>query len=855
MTRIEGNRGGQADRAGSSSPPPPKRPRLGEASSSRTETAPPARSQQAAGGSPPPRAPLPHTALHPQHGALPAHHAAVGNVVDDLLNELAAQPGDRVFGRPQSLPLAPHQRSVEAQQRRHLAMLAFEASIDQEIDELIAAFLAAQPDAQPPGPGEPVQGPGELHAQAPQPGPGAIHLDEQADQDVAGMIDELLAQGGEVAFQNPPGAPRRTIDVPPADRALIATFIETASAGESNKSTVSFLAWVLKRFSEWLGQQGSPSLHENRSGQEFDADVATYIEETGTGRISKALEHLQSAMRLRRVGAIQLPAAHRLAVGSDDLRLVDWFAHSAKAGDSNQANVENAAWSMRLFSTWRNRHQLPSLARSLDSETLSTELDDFIAETGSKNARTALRMLIEATNNEHVVQAFADHQLTHGTEADAVLDSAHALREYGHWLQLEGLGVLANRVTGLTAEADVQAFLAQGGDPQVVAAIHELREARAEYGIGAVSMPRRPEYAPALDEDEDLLGTFSEKAKVDGMNTGTVDTYVSAVRRFAASLAEGGKGSLKARLHDPTLDADLEAFIKAGGERNAMYGLGHLRASATAQIGRDPALGALGPPVRPERPRVGRRPAVPEPVVLQPPTRIGRAPVVAVTEAALAAALAPTLRTTRVPVADAALIDIFAQRKRLNSRVTQRTVQDLAGALRSFSKWLVLNGGPLLSERLHDAEMDQLMDAFIADGNWSLAETALRQLRAEFPAPPAAPAAVPVAPTAPRPAPPVVIAPSVHSSVRPAGPQARSLLNANRVDIEAAISAMRRRSMPRETAESAVGLPPGTLATVVDPQGRWLGDVPQMLAVQGLSMQQMQDFGQLVEQLRRQLGD
>jgi len=886
MTRLQGTPTGRpADRSRPDETPPPKRPRTGEASSSRTESGLPARSQQAAAGSPPPRAALP---------APRAASPAAGSPAGDMLRELAAQPGDVVFGHPESLPLAPHQRSAEAQQRRHLALLSFEASIDQELNEMIEAFMAAQPDIPSPGhdgpaileeqageqvdenvdemiagwltdpppeqavlPGHPqrVHDLGQLQVQAPQQGPGAIHLDEQVDQEVADMIAELLAQDGDVAFQEP-AAQRRKIDIPQADRALIATFAEMGLAGGSKKATVNYLSWALKRFSEWLGQQGRPSLDARRAGPEFDADVALYIEQGGPVRIDKALAHLQTAMSLQRIGAIELPQARRLAVGSDDVRLVDWFAQSARAGDSNRANVENAAWSMRLFSTWREGHQLPPLARSLGSETLATELDDFVAETGSKNARTALRMLAEATNNEHVLQAFIDHQLAEGTNAaDEVLGSAHVLRQFGEWLEQQGLGVIANRLTGPTAETDVAAYLAQGGDAQVIAAIHELREARSAPGFGAVSMPRRPEYAPASVEDEALLGTFSETAKLTGMNPTSVDNYVSAVRRFAASLPGGDQGSLKARLHDPTLDAELENFIKQGGSRQAKTGLAHMRSmmppATTQQTGRDPAA---GPAPRREPPRRGRPPVAPRPIP-GPPSRIGRPPGPGL-EAAMAAALAPTLRTTRVPAADATLIDSFLQRK-LASGLTKRNAQDQAGALRSFSKWLALNGGPLLSERLHDDAMNQFMESYLAEG-WHLAEPALRQLRAEFPALPAAPTAVPVAPAAARPAPAVVIAPPVRPLLRPSGlppgPPARSLLNANPVDIEAAISAMRRRSLPRETVERDVGLPPGALATVVDPQGRWLDEFAQLRAVRGLSLQQMQDFAQLVEHLRNQLG-
>ncbi|HET9644075.1 MAG TPA: hypothetical protein VFP68_12115, partial [Burkholderiaceae bacterium] len=71
--------------------------------------------------------------------------------------------------------------------------------------------------------------------------------------------------------------------------------------------------------------------------------------------------------------------------------------------------------------------------------------------------------------------------------------------------------------------------------------------------------------------------------------------------------------------------------------------------------------------------------------------------------------------------------------------------------------------------------------------------------------------------------------------------------------IEAAIAAMRRDRWTRFQAEQWVGLPTGTLAAVVDDQGRWLNQIVMSLAVNHLPPAMLQVFFERINGIRDSL--
>jgi hypothetical protein len=72
-------------------------------------------------------------------------------------------------------------------------------------------------------------------------------------------------------------------------------------------------------------------------------------------------------------------------------------------------------------------------------------------------------------------------------------------------------------------------------------------------------------------------------------------------------------------------------------------------------------------------------------------------------------------------------------------------------------------------------------------------------------------------------------------------------------NIEAAIAGMRRDNWNRSQAEERVGLPAGTLAAVVDEQGRWLDEAALCEAVKDLLPAEQQEFSQRLESARTNL--
>ncbi|WP_208589633.1 hypothetical protein [Xanthomonas fragariae] len=262
----------------------------------------------------------------------------------------------------------------------------------------------------------------------------------------------------------------------PADRKLIARFVDGAVGLEKNFDTVEKYTNLLMNFSDWLRRQNKRGLQERLFKDELTRDASTLLNGSKSNRLNAALKHLR--------------AVESTTHGT--LKIRGFCRHQAPEGDEQLINRALSAYSdyastLRAFSAWLDATGKAPLCapNRLHSKTLMDEARAF-AKTGvstSKSSVRALRQLqtFDRTGTTAIVKKLntreipeVDHQLSEQFKAALVAsgrDKKYAggrsyayhmsvfVRSFSAWLQENNKAPLALRLHDRTLDDDLVPYL------------------------------------------------------------------------------------------------------------------------------------------------------------------------------------------------------------------------------------------------------------------------------------------------------------------------------------------------------------------------------------------------------------
>ncbi|WP_234410112.1 hypothetical protein [Xanthomonas fragariae] len=263
-----------------------------------------------------------------------------------------------------------------------------------------------------------------------------------------------------------------------------------------------------------------------------------------------------------------------------DLELIAQFVDGANKGDAKFGTTIQYAYLLIRFSDWLRQEKKGGLQRVFnDKDKLRSDALTFMKVNKNYSLLSALNHMHDAKSAPHGVvniRGYRNHKAPDGDaqfikRAHSVLqdDYASSLRALSAWLHAEGKEGLCEtgRLHSQNLMDDAKEFLntCMAGSAKSVRALRKLRDF---CNPGTTDLVQRINRRGIYEVDHQ----FKEKYKNDlwessgGKRYADGGTYASAMSsrlgRFTAWLKENKKQPMAWRLHDPTLDRDLDLWTQ-----------------------------------------------------------------------------------------------------------------------------------------------------------------------------------------------------------------------------------------------------------------------------------------------------
>ena len=267
-----------------------------------------------------------------------------------------------------------------------------------------------------------------------------------------------------------------------------------------------------------------------------------------------------------------------------DSALIARFVDSIEEEASSFDTAKMYTNALMRFSTWLRQQNKDSLQDLLGKGELKSEALNF--KKGKKNSclNAALSHLhsIASTSHGTVKIRGCRHYEVHGSDkpflksARSATPYVTALRAFSAWLHDQGKKGLCEtgRLYSQTLMDDAKAFV-NTGMPNSQKAVKALSQIEAFYSTGKKSGMMRLSTRDIDQGDHQLSQQYEATLVASGRN----QTYANGqsyagklsgrARQFSAWLKQEGKNPMTSRLHDQTLDDDLNLYL-AG--KNKSYG-------------------------------------------------------------------------------------------------------------------------------------------------------------------------------------------------------------------------------------------------------------------------------------------
>ncbi|AOD16073.1 hypothetical protein BER93_17055 [Xanthomonas fragariae] len=261
-----------------------------------------------------------------------------------------------------------------------------------------------------------------------------------------------------------------------------------------------------------------------------------------------------------------------------DKELITEFVEGAEKGEGSFTTVNGYLSVLINFGKWLSQENKGSLQSfvSKDKNTQTADTSNF--QKWTKGARLAaalthLRQVASPTHEPIKIRSYSRHKATEGDEAfinnalSTMPDYAASLRGLSEWLYINRKEPLCKpgRLHSQALRDDAKAFATTrlGGSQKAVRALWQLE---TFYDTGKTDVVKRLNTRNLPKDDQQLIEQYKHKLWVasDGKTYPNKETYAgkksSYARRFSAWLQAQGKDSMASRLHDPTLDTDLDLY-------------------------------------------------------------------------------------------------------------------------------------------------------------------------------------------------------------------------------------------------------------------------------------------------------
>ncbi|MFA0922234.1 hypothetical protein [Xanthomonas fragariae] len=372
-----------------------------------------------------------------------------------------------------------------------------------------------------------------------------------------------------------------------ADKELIAKFVEGAERGGSSLVTTKVHASMLIRFSDWLRQQSRGGLQGRLFEDELKNDATNFQKGMKSDYLTMALKHLH-AFESSPDGTVKIRGFRRHEASDGDKKLIN-------AALSDKPKYATA---LRAFSAWLHAENKKGLCETdrLHSQALMDDANVF-AKTrvpGSQKSVVALRQLRnfyltgktdfpKRINRREIREV--DRQLyeqykdilsttlsTSGPEKKYNNGQTYSgmisglMASFSGWLKANQKAAMATRLYDTTLDDDLNIFIDKDFQGHARTIRGMLAQVRDIFPSDVQSLEQGNK-RQAHDVDRQLSEQFKDALLAPGRETTSINqekyaNMLSAhVRHFSAWLQENEKEPLASRLHETTLDDDLNLYI------------------------------------------------------------------------------------------------------------------------------------------------------------------------------------------------------------------------------------------------------------------------------------------------------
>ncbi|WP_208588533.1 hypothetical protein [Xanthomonas fragariae] len=413
----------------------------------------------------------------------------------------------------------------------------------------------------------------------------------------------------------------------PLDKELIAQFVEGAERGGSSFVTTKTHANMLIRFSDWLRQQNRGGLQDGLLKKELKDDATNFQKGMKRDYLATALKYLH-AFDSSPDRTVNIPIIPQHEASDADKK----FINAALSTKPYHATA------LRAFSAWLHAENKKGLCETdrLHSQALMDDAKTF-AKTrlaGSQKSVTALRQLrnfyltgkmdfTKKSNTREIHEV--DRQLyeqykdilsmtlsASGSEKKYNNRQTYSARMSGFmkyfsgWLKANQKASMATRLHDTTLDDDLNIF--KGSNSKIYASnIRGMLAQVRDIFPSDVQSPEQVNKPQIHDVDRQLSEKFKNALLAPGRETTSINQEKYAgllsahVRHFSAWLQENEKEPLASRLHEPTLDSDLEFYIRdkdLGYQSVLKHMLMQVRQMYPSNV-QLPDLGSRGEPAEP----------------------------------------------------------------------------------------------------------------------------------------------------------------------------------------------------------------------------------------------------------------
>ncbi|WAT15269.1 hypothetical protein [Xanthomonas fragariae] len=422
----------------------------------------------------------------------------------------------------------------------------------------------------------------------------AVHEERQAQVDCPSTSRDMRSEFAKLRNNLRNGTRWSSYGKPyPDDTALIERFVESAENSAHNFHTIRDHVHVLIRFSAWLSNQNKGGLQGRllQDSDELRSDAMNFQTQTGNRRLIVAVDKLHN-MASAKDGTIKTRPYRRNDVPESDKKLIN------DALSATPAYVT----ALRAFSGWLHAENKKALCETgrLHSQALMDDARAFKENNiaGSHHLISALRQLqnfyltgktdfANRINTREIPEVDRQLYQQYKDILSTTLSASGPEKKYGAgqtysgkmsglvhsfsgWLKANQKEAMATRLHDTTLDDDLNIFTNRNCENYAKTIKSMLKQVRDIFPCD-VQSPEQGNKPQAHDVDRQLSEQFIADFLAPGRETTSIDqekyaSLLSAhVRHFSAWLRENEKEPLASRLHKPTLDRDLELYIRGKG--------------------------------------------------------------------------------------------------------------------------------------------------------------------------------------------------------------------------------------------------------------------------------------------------